>query len=169
MQDGRGSLKGLYRIKHGVEVFIVNLNTLNGLFGYSLALSGNRCHLFADEANHALGQNGHVVDLPADSKTGQIMSRHHGLDTRDFSGSADIDSLNPAVRYRTSKDLTPERSAGQDVHGINCLPGDLLYPFNSRDGLANNSSGSHRLDPQAIRINHIARRNILASDPTPPS
>src|SRR5712692_10469205 len=143
MDNRCGWLCSLQRVEHRLQLFVFHFDLLHRLFGNFPALRRDRRHLLADESNRIFGQDRSIDDLLANPNALNVFAGDDGFDARDPQGLADVDSLDPAVRDRASKDLDPKHLGEDDVERVNRPAGDLLLGFNPRSRHAYDSLFCH--------------------------
>src|SRR5262249_19503913 len=117
---------------------ILDVDSLQRLFSDFLQVGGNRCHLLAGEANYAVSEHGHVIDLPANLDGHDVETCDGGPYSREAQCFVDVNSFDPAVRDGTSQHLAPWPTRKRHIDGVQRFAGNLLDAF---------CSGHRKADP----------------------
>ena len=107
MQHRRVGLCRLYRIKQRFQLFIFDIDQFQRLLRRNLRLRRDRRDFFADEPHHAIGQHRRIVDTPADTQSGHVLTGNHRFYPRHLPSFAGVDAFDPSVWDRTAQASAP--------------------------------------------------------------
>ena len=144
MNDRRRRTHRVLGTEHGRQLRILNINELERCFGDLNGGGGDRCHLFADEADHALGEDRDILAHAAIARIGDIGANQHGVNAGQRLGAPHIDRDDARARMGAAQAPAEEHSRQFDIAGIAGAAGHLGHPVHAFDRLADGLAAQAR-------------------------
>src|SRR5918992_536290 len=138
------------RIEQWLHFIVFNFHQLERLFRRKSGFRGHSSNFFADESYQPVRENRVIIDAPADSQSGHVLSANNRFNAGNLAGLVGVDFLDAAVRDRAAQDLAPQYVWQLHIGAVKRSSSNLRLTLDSR--CRSSYDLCHSLPPRTSRL-----------------